>query len=65
MSYINALLAYGIFHQIRVDFGREFYLVLAMREHIQELRSRKEIAPYRQTQSKKVMTVRLSVCSSH
>ena len=65
MSYGNALLAYGIFHQIRVDFGREFYLVLAMREHFQELRSRKEIAPYRQTQSKKVMTVRLSVCSSH
>ena len=63
MSYGNALLAYGIFHQIRVDFGREFYLVLAMQEHFQERRSRKEIAPYRQTQSKKKMTVQsLLVC---
>ena len=53
MSSRNALLAYGIFHQIRVDFGREFYLVLGMQEHFQELRSRKDIAPYRQTQSKK------------
>ena len=63
MSCRNALLAYGIFHQIRVDFGREFYLVLGMQEHFQELRSRKDIAPYRQTQSKKVMTVQsILVC---
>ena len=63
MSYRNALLAYGIFHQIKVDFGREFYLVLGMQEHFQELRSRKDIVPYRQTQSKKVMTVQsLVVC---
>ena len=63
MSHRNALLAHGIFHQIRVDFGREFYLVLGMQEHFQELRSRKDIAPYRQTQSKKVMTVQsLIVC---
>ena len=63
MSYRNALLAYGIFHQIRVDFGREFYLVLGMQEHFQELRSRKDIVPYRQTQSKEVMTVQsLAVC---
>ena len=63
MSYRNALLAYGIFHQIRVDFGREFYLVLGMQEHFQELRSREDIAPYRQTHSRKVMTVQfLVVC---
>ena len=63
MSYRNALLVYGIFHQIRVDFGREFYLVLGMQEHFQEPRTRKDIAPYRQTQSKKVMTVQsLVVC---
>ena len=63
MSYRNALLAYGIFHQIRVDFGREFYLALGMQEHFQELRSRKDIAPYRQTHSRKVMTVQfLVVC---
>ena len=59
----NALLAYGIFHQIRMDFGREFYLVLGMQEHFQELKIRKDIAPYRQTQSKKVMTVQsILVC---
>ena len=63
MSYRNALLVYGIFHQIRVDFGREFYLVLGMQEHFQELRSRKDIVLYRQTQSKEVMTVQsLVVC---
>ena len=38
-----------------MDFGQEFYLVLCMQERFQELRSRKDIAPYRQTQSKKVM----------
>ena len=57
MSNRNALLAHGIFHQIRVDFGREFHLVLGMQEHFQELRSRRDFAPYRQTQSKKVTTV--------
>ena len=57
------MLAYGIFHQIRMDFGREFYLVLGMQEHFQELKIRKDIAPYRQTQSKKVMTVQsILVC---
>ena len=57
------MLAYGIFHQIRMDFGREFYLVLGMQEHFQELKIRKDIAPYRQTQSEKVMTVQsILVC---
>ena len=47
----------------RVDCERVFYLVLGMQEHFQELRSRKDIAPYRQTQSEKVMTVQsLIVC---
>ena len=42
---------------ISVDCKREFYLVFGMQEHFQELRSRKDIAPYRQTLSEKVMTV--------
>ena len=41
----------------RVDCKRKFYLVLGMQEYFKKLRSRKDIAPYRQTQSEKVMTV--------
>lgn len=45
---------YGMFHQIRVDGGKEFYLTLAMQEMFAGLRSREDIFPHKQTQSKKV-----------
>jgi len=51
----KALLEHGIFHQIRVDHGKEFYLVLGMQEQLQHLRNNNtEIIPYQQTQSKQV-----------
>ena len=50
----RTLLTHGMFHQVRVDCGREFYLLLGMQEHLQDLRSRTDIASYRQTQSKQV-----------
>lgn len=45
---------YGMFHQIRVDGGKEFYLTLGMQETFSGLRNREDILPYKQTQSKKV-----------
>ena len=44
-------LEYGLFDQIRVDGGKQFYLILGIREHHQE------ILPYRQAESKKVYCV--------
>ena len=43
-----------MFHQLRVDGGKEFYLTLGMQEPFSDLRSRQDIAAYRQTESKMV-----------
>ena len=44
-----------MFHQVRVDGGKEFYLSLFMQEEYEYLRDNaSHIAPYRQTQSKRV-----------
>ena len=43
-----------MFHQFRVDGGREFFLCLGMQEIYGHLRSRQDIMCYRQTQSKEV-----------
>jgi len=43
-----------MFHQMRVDGGKEFYLCLGMQEIYSHLRSRQDIRCYQQTQSKKV-----------
>ena len=48
----KAVLEYGMFDQIRVDRGKEFFLVLGMQEQLQELRRNQSILPYRQTESK-------------
>lgn len=45
---------HGMFHQVRVDGGKEFYLCLGIQEIYCHLRSRQDITCYRQTQSKKV-----------
>ena len=45
---------FGMFHQLRLDGGKEFYLILGMQELFSDLRSRQDIAPYRQTESKMV-----------
>lgn len=50
----EAVTSFGMFHQIRVDGGREFFLMLGMQEIYREKRSRQDIDPYRQTQSKQV-----------
>ena len=52
--YRKVAIEFGMFHQVRVDHGKEFYLILGMQEIHQDLRNRQDIPPYRQTQSKKV-----------
>ena len=46
---------YGMFHQMRVDGGKEFCLSLGLQEIYSNLRSRRDISCYRQTQSKQVI----------
>ena len=53
----KTVLEYGMFDQIRVDCGKEFYLYLGMQEIYRNLRNDQTIAPYRQTQSKKVQDI--------
>ena len=44
-----------MFHQIRVDGGKEFYLSLCIQEEYKHLRNNADqIVPYRQTQSRQV-----------
>jgi len=43
-----------MFHQLRVDGGKEFHLSLGVQEQFADIRSRNDIEPYRQTQSKQV-----------
>ena len=50
-------LEYGLFDQIRVDGGKQFYLILGIREHLSSCRQNQEILPYRQAESKKVYCV--------
>ena len=45
---------FGMFHQLRVDGGKEFYLILGIQELFSDLQSRQDIAEYRQTKSKMV-----------
>ena len=43
-----------MFHQVRVDCRKEFFLTLGMQEQFSHLHSNQDIYPYRQTQSKQV-----------
>ena len=48
-----------MFHQVRVDGGKEFYLSLFIQEEYEHLRDNaSHIAPYRQTQSKRISMYR-------
>ena len=53
-------MSYDIFNQIRVDYKREFYLMLGMQEPHKELRRNQNISSYRQTQSRKVYALLIS-----
>ena len=40
-----------MFYQLRVDGGKQFYLILGMQELFSDLRRHQDIAGYRQTES--------------
>ncbi|KAM4585688.1 uncharacterized protein V3H82_004664 [Fundulus diaphanus] len=50
--YRSAVLQYGMWDQIRVDHGKEFYLTLFMQEKLASYRTNTERQPYLQTSSK-------------
>ena len=50
--YRITILTDGLWDQIRVDHGREFYLVLYIQEKLRDQRGNPSIAPYRQTTSR-------------
>lgn len=45
----ETLVRYGIWDQVRVDHGKEFYLMLAVQEHLKDLRNNTRRHPYLQT----------------
>lgn len=49
--YRFAVLQYGLWNQVRVDHGKEFYLTLFMHEQLRNRRGDETIAPYMQTTS--------------
>ncbi|XP_066926470.1 uncharacterized protein [Clytia hemisphaerica] len=53
----KSALEHGMFHQVRVDCGKEFYLMLGIQELYAHLRGDNSMLPYRQTQSKKNLPI--------
>ena len=49
--YRSAVLEFGLWDQIHVDQGREFYLMLFVQENLRNVHGDPDIAPYRQTTS--------------
>ncbi|XP_056326001.1 uncharacterized protein LOC130238907 [Danio aesculapii] len=55
--YRNAVISHGMWDQVRVDHGTEFYLTLFMQEMLAEHRHNQQRLPYLQTTSTKNHTV--------
>ncbi|XP_077065758.1 uncharacterized protein LOC143718622 [Siphateles boraxobius] len=55
--YRPAVTHYGMWDQLRVDHGKEFYLCLYMQERLSEFRHNQQRQPYLQTQSTRNHTV--------
>ena len=55
--FSKTTLEYDLFNQIRVDGGKEFYLILGIQGYLSNYKQNQEILPYRQTESKKVYCV--------
>ena len=54
LFYTNVVSQYGMWDQIRVDHGTEFYLALHMQNKFQEYRGNTTRSPYIQTTSKQL-----------
>lgn len=52
--YRMITLEYGLFDEVRVDHGREFYLMLYVHEKLRERRGNREVVAYRQTHQLKI-----------
>ncbi|XP_060759597.1 uncharacterized protein LOC132886813 [Neoarius graeffei] len=55
--YRPAVMSYGIWDQVRVDCGREFFLILFVQEKLAAYRHNKERQPYLQTPSTRNHTI--------
>ncbi|XP_034404886.1 uncharacterized protein LOC117741770 [Cyclopterus lumpus] len=55
--YRSAVMEYGMWDQVRVDHGKEFYLTLFMQEKLADHRHNTETPPYQQTPSTKNHTI--------
>lgn len=53
---------YGLWDQIRVDCGREWFLMLFMNQTVAHLRNNTSKQPHLQTTSKKVYIIQWSNC---
>ncbi|KAK5913377.1 hypothetical protein CgunFtcFv8_007915 [Champsocephalus gunnari] len=49
--YRHTVITEGMWDQVRVDHGKEFYLSLYMQEKLAQYRQNQERQPYRQTKS--------------
>ena len=54
LSYRKAVCRYGLWDQVRVDHGREFYLLLFIQEHLRKQYGARHILPYVQSRSVEV-----------
>jgi len=55
--YCEAIKSHGLFDQIRVDHGKEFYLMLGMQEQLANYHQNQSMLCHRQTQSKKNLPI--------
>ena len=56
----NIVVNHGLFDQLRVDHGREFFLMLGIQEHLSHLRRNQNIRRYQQTESN-YLEIRVSI----
>jgi hypothetical protein len=57
------MLNYGIWDQIRVDHGREFYLMLFIQDHLKHLRYDTNKSAFVQTSSRMVNIYSIITCT--
>ncbi|XP_057293869.1 uncharacterized protein LOC130622420 [Hydractinia symbiolongicarpus] len=55
--YRKVLTTYCMFDQVRVDHGREFFLMLGMQEYLANIRGDQLSLPYQQTESKRNLPI--------
>ena len=60
MIFRNIAVNHALFDQLRVDHGREFFLMLGIQEHLSHLRRNQNIRRYQQTESN-YLEIRVSI----